>query len=106
MFKQLNKISVRFRHDSVKGITESIISIPGREEMIGARARCSVNDNYCKESGRKLSLLRAMQSANINRADRFLEWEQYRLMTKTPRWPATTLDSKRIKRAKKKSIDI
>ncbi len=87
MFKTLHSVRVKFKHDAVNKITEAIIDVPNVETLIGGRARCSANDSFCKETGRRISLLRAMQDAKLSKNQRVLEWEQYRIMTKIPRWP-------------------
>jgi hypothetical protein len=49
-------------------------------------AECTVTDQFKKDKGRKLSLLRAMKNAGISKEERYLLWEKYRNMSKKPRW--------------------
>jgi len=51
-----------------------------------AEALCSKKDNFCKDTGRKISLSRAMQKAELPKKERTLIWEAYRNMTEKPRW--------------------
>ncbi len=41
-------------------------------------SRLHPNDNYCKETGRKLSLARALQASGFAREERKLFWAAYR----------------------------
>ena len=47
---------------------------------------CYYKDNFCKDTGRKLSLARAMANANLKKEERKVIWEAYRNMTKKKRW--------------------
>lgn len=49
-------------------------------------ALCSLVDTFCKETGRKLSLARAMRSADIPKEERTEIWEQYRNSKPSKRW--------------------
>jgi hypothetical protein len=50
-------------------------------------ALCSLKDQFTKDKGRKVSLLRAMQNAGIKKENRIPIWEIYRTsMTLNPRW--------------------
>ena len=42
-----------------------------------ASSRCHENDRFIKESGRKLSLARAIRSLNIPKSERKIIWETY-----------------------------
>jgi len=90
MFTKLHNLQVKFRHDRTAGLTECII--PTEEDVyIGARAKCSRADNFCRETGRRLSLLRAMKLIGLTREQRFNEWEAYRKGSPKPKWPRTEL---------------
>jgi len=56
------------------------------ENVTVAIAECSAKDHFNKDTGRKLSLLRALQNANVPKKERKEIWEAYRTMTKKPRW--------------------
>ena len=49
-------------------------------------ATCSVEDNFCREKGRKLAMLRAMKNAGIKKSERKLVWEFYRNLKSGGRW--------------------
>jgi len=49
-------------------------------------ATCSRRDHFCRETGRKLSLARALKNAQISKEERKLFWEKYRNMKKGGRW--------------------
>lgn len=54
-------------------------------EGIGV-AVISPGDNFCKETGRRLSLKRAMMDAGLDKETRTQIWEAYRISTLTPKW--------------------
>lgn len=43
-----------------------------------ATARCSVDDNFKKSTGRKIALTRALRKTGFGKAERRLVWEAYR----------------------------
>jgi len=47
------------------------------EELYIGIAKCHENDNYCRETGRKISLTRAMQNSTLSKHERRLVWEAY-----------------------------
>ena len=59
-------------------------------DLGGACAFCSENDLFCKDTGRKISLARALKQAKIPLEERVVIWEKYRIMTKKPRWSRST----------------
>lgn len=56
--------------------------------VLGAgKAQLHENDQFCRDTGRKLSLRRALANAKIPRKKRAQVWEVYRTaMTPNPRW--------------------
>jgi hypothetical protein len=52
----------------------------------GGVAECTIHDNFCKETGRKLSLARAMKNANFPKEERKVIWEIYRNTKLGGRW--------------------
>ena len=63
------KYSITWRHlqdqNGIAGLTYCIISELGeergmRKQIVQGMSRCSLKDHYCKNSGRKLSLQRAL----------------------------------------------
>ncbi len=58
-----------------------------KTEVVGKGiATCSVNDNFCREKGRKLAMLRAMINAGISKENRREVWETYRNLKSGGRW--------------------
>ena len=49
-------------------------------------ARCQAHDHFCKETGRKLSLARALKNANLPKEERTTIWEIYRNTKLGGRW--------------------
>jgi hypothetical protein len=47
---------------------------------------CSHKDNFCRETGRKLSLARALKNTNLSKEERTVIWEIYRNTKKGGRW--------------------
>jgi hypothetical protein len=52
----------------------------------GGVAECAIHDNFCRETGRKLSLARAMKNANLPKEERKVIWEIYRNTKLGGRW--------------------
>jgi hypothetical protein len=56
-------------------------------ECVGSdKAECSVKDHFCKDTGRKISLARAMKDAKLPKEERTVIWEIYRNMKPNKRW--------------------
>jgi len=49
-------------------------------------AVCASSDHFCKETGRKLSLARALKNANLPKEERAVIWELYRNSKPGKRW--------------------
>jgi len=49
-------------------------------------AICHFTDQFCKETGRKISLARAMRNALLTKETRTLIWDEYRNTKKGGRW--------------------
>jgi hypothetical protein len=57
------------------------------DRIIGAGyAICAKGDCFCKETGRKISLARAMKQANLPKEERKVLWEIYRNTKLGGRW--------------------
>jgi len=64
-----------------------IITNNAKTKVVGVGiAVCSVKDNFCKEKGRKLAMLRAMKNAGIPKSERTLVWGVYRDLKSGGRW--------------------
>ncbi len=55
-------------------------------EVVYGTALCHAKDHFCKDTGRKLSLARALKKADIPKAERTVIWELYRNMKPNKRW--------------------
>jgi hypothetical protein len=67
--------------------SKGIFSKEVKMKVVGiGTASCSINDNFCREKGRKLSLLRAMKQAGMDKNQRKLIWELYRVAKPGGRW--------------------
>lgn len=65
---------------------------PGQEELFllaSAATELAIGDQYNKETGRRLSLQRALASLGLPKEFRSEVWEKYRTMGKNPRWETT-----------------
>lgn len=51
-----------------------------------AKAYCTLSDNFCKDTGRKVSLERALREVLPLRVFRKMVWDAYNNMTNPPRW--------------------
>ena len=72
-------MSITWRHTNngagSVGITECFIRNKDGKEILGGTSVCSPRDNYCKQTGRKLSLARAIKM--FNREVRSEIWAEY-----------------------------
>lgn len=86
-------------NEDVQGVMCYILHIKDNTVTVG-NAWTAKGDRFCKETGRKLSMKRALlkafpksNSIGINTANyhwRCKFWETYRTMTKKPRWSFKT----------------
>lgn len=81
----LNDFSVRFQYNEGLYTTCSIFTRDGRLVSSG-EAQCSKKDMFSKETGRKVSLKRALESSSFTKEERAAVWEDYRLSRPVPRW--------------------
>ena len=49
-------------------------------------AICGLKDAFKKDTGRRISLARAMKNAGLSKEERTLIWEEYRNMSPNKRW--------------------
>ena len=78
------KMDGQRNRDTFKAITECYLYTGDKRLDIGL-AGCSWEDNFSRDTGRKVSLKRAI--ATLPKKDRTMIWEAYRIqMTKAPRW--------------------
>jgi hypothetical protein len=67
-------------------VTHCYLSIDNIEDETPGYCLCNKGDNFSRDIGRKLSLVRVLRRSNIPKEDRKLIWETYRTMTVKPRW--------------------
>jgi len=73
-----NSLRVRFKHDMPNGRTYCILD---EDKPIGLRvvgqAKCHPGDMYCKNTGRKVALAKALRVAAFPRTVRGIVWNGY-----------------------------
>lgn len=80
------EFNVEFRHlqyeeprpgpaNPVRGTTQCFIKSRGHNVIAYGFALCSVEDNFCKNTGRKVSLTKAL--SNFPKNDRAKVWKRY-----------------------------
>ena len=83
------KYTIRWRHavpdETGPGLTVCWVLI-NDEPHAGSVARCHPHDNFCKDTGRKVSLGKVMSAMALTKDERREIWEAYRTMTKNGRW--------------------
>jgi hypothetical protein len=52
------------------------VSTPEGDQVIGI-AYCSKKVNYCKKTGRKIALKKALDQLNLSKSDRVIIWNEY-----------------------------
>ena len=79
----LHNLKIQFNHNMLTRTTSChhITDVMDSKTniAIGARAKCSIGDQFCREKGRKLSLRRLLKTLDIPREERALIWEAYRI---------------------------
>ena len=66
-----------------RGETLCFIGIPSsiaggwKKQVSSGLTRCSVNDQFNKETGRKISLTRALEKTNLTKSERAIFWQTY-----------------------------
>ena len=74
--------TVKFAHQRPE--THCIIETP--DEVFKGVSKCSTKDMFCKDTGRKIALKKALNESDIPKEHRAQIWEEYRNMTVVPRW--------------------
>jgi len=78
---------LKLSQESVYDGTDTICVLENNGEILShGQASCSPKDNFCRATGRKLSLARALQGFYFTKEQRQEIWEAYRRMTVKPRW--------------------
>lgn len=81
---KLGSSEVSFQHFRNAGITSCTVVAKGM--IYQGTARCSKDDNFCRETGRKTSLTKALNKSNLSKIQRKNIWNSYRNMGQTPKW--------------------
>jgi hypothetical protein len=80
------KISWRYSDDIPK-VTACFIDMDSLPFPIAqGLAKCVKGDHFCRDTGRKLSLSRALKEANLPKEERKVIWELYRNTKRGGRW--------------------
>jgi len=64
------------RHTECKILVDNGGEVPAFSGI--GYSRCHPKDNFCKETGRQLSLKKALEDAEFSKEDRKTVWENYR----------------------------
>jgi len=92
---KVGNLTIKWRYNNLKdGIpmarvehfyTFCFIENNENKTFVGA-AFCNPKDNFCRATGRKLSLARAMKNAQLPKEARTVIWEIYRNSAPNKRW--------------------
>jgi len=103
---RLGPVNVRFYYDRSRKTIFNSKGVPVVEEKpistnveleyngipVRVKVKCSKYDSFTKEKGRKIALKKAIDDlrnnkfVDITKAERTAIWNDYRTMTKKPRW--------------------
>lgn len=82
---------IQFEHHINHGRTICCVKL-GDKIISKEEANCSEKDNYNRKEGRRISMDRALRSADLSKEERTNIWEAYRLLPRNsdgsikPRW--------------------
>ena len=77
-------LTIKWRY--AKPTTACFITNAKGSFITGSRCRCSEKDHFCKDTGRKLSLLRALKEMDMPKEERKVIWLLYKDMKLGGRW--------------------
>jgi hypothetical protein len=83
---KLATAEVSFNHFRKEQAT--VCTVVVRNKIFQGIAKCSPEDKFSRDTGRKISLSKAMKktSGELSKVQRRNVWNAYRDMTKDPRW--------------------
>ncbi len=83
---KLATAEVSFNHLRNEGVTLCTVVI--RNKIFQGKATCSSLDHFCRKTGRKVSMSKAMfkTSKDLSKIQRRNVWNAYKNMTTPPRW--------------------
>lgn len=85
---QVDNYTVRFRRCGLgdyvgpefKRLTRCIIDNSASGDIVVGVARCSIRDQFCRDTGRKVALANALKNGKFSRAERQNFWDAYHSM--------------------------
>jgi len=83
---KLHNFYAEFQYDQTSGTTVCSLLNGEKSLLSTGNSHCSVRDNFCKDTGRKVSLGRALKVLDLPKEGKKKIWEAYRTSTKVPRW--------------------
>jgi len=83
---KLATAEVSFNHFKNERVTMCTIVV--RNKIFQGIAKCNKVDNFCRKTGRKVALSKAMRKASneLSKVQRRNVWNAYRDITSIPRW--------------------
>ena len=83
---KLGSTEVAFKHLKKVGVTTCNVVVRGK--IYQGTAKCSHEDHFCRDTGRKIAMAKALGKTNdvLTKRQRTNVWSGYRNMTKVPRW--------------------
>lgn len=80
---RVKDLRIVFKYEDKRKTTCSILD-ENNQVLSQGHAECGRKDHFCKDTGRKYSMKRALEP--FSRETRSKIWETYRHATKNPRW--------------------
>jgi len=84
MIMKCGNLTIKWRY--AKPTTACFITNGNGSFIAGSRCDCSEKDHFCKDTGRKLSLLRALKEMDMPKEERKVIWLLYKDMKLGGRW--------------------
>lgn len=81
---KLGSTEVSFRH--LKDTGRTICTVVSKGKAYHGTATCSKEDNFCRNTGRKISMTKALDRTALTKKQRTNVWNAYRDMPSKPRW--------------------
>jgi hypothetical protein len=82
----MNAGNLNIKWRLISNTTVCLIEDKQKDVIIPAFANCSPKDHFCRDTGRKVSLAKALKAYQMPKEERVVIWELYRRMTTKPRW--------------------
>ena len=85
---KIGEYTIRWRHnnDASDAPLYTQCNMEGAGLAAEAIAFCHPEDNFCKDTGRKISLSRCMHAMELSKEERATIWEAYRKTKPDGRW--------------------